>query len=78
MQPGTEIVAEDGEYIFNQKLNISAKGNKCQPVIIKAKNVGKAVITKGEVLFKNATWLTFEGFTFNTPIKNAYEDSHPN
>lgn len=65
-QPGLQIVVADGHYTFNAKLELELKGNQCQPIVIKAKNRGKAVISKGDILFKNASWVTFQGFTINT------------
>ncbi|CAM3132565.1 chondroitinase-B domain-containing protein [Vibrio rarus] len=73
-KPGTQIIVDDGHYTFNKKLDIRVKGNQCKPIVIKAKNSGKAIIEKGDILFNKTSWITFEGFSINT-ITN--KNNHP-
>jgi len=75
--PGTVIEVADGDYSFdNTPLYISLKGSKEQPVIIRAKNRGKAVFT-GEysMLLENCSFVTVEGFILhNRALKHALPD----
>lgn len=65
-QAGTEILIDDGQYHFEKSLTISLNGNKCQPIIIKAKNLGKVIISRGDIAIKNSSWLTLEGISIKT------------
>lgn len=73
-KPGTIIEIADGDYSFdNSPLHIELQGNKESPIIIRAKNRGKALFT-GEysMLLKNCAYVTVEGFVLhNRALKHA-------
>ncbi|MCK4465024.1 MAG: hypothetical protein KAU83_04870, partial [Bacteroidales bacterium] len=73
-KPGTIIEVADGDYAFeNSPLTIRLRATEKAPIIIRAKNRGKAVFT-GEyaVLLEECSYVTVEGFTFhNRALKHA-------
>ncbi len=75
--PGTVIEVADGDYSFDDTpLHIRLKGSKEQPVVIRAKNRGKAVFT-GEysMLLEDCSFVTVEGFVLhNRALKHALPD----
>jgi len=70
-KPGTEIVLAAGEYALQSDLNVSARGSEAEPVVIRAAQVGKTLITKGAISFNDASWVTLEGITIKTTPKDG-------
>lgn len=64
-KPGVQIIAEDGQFEFYQPVILEIKGTKKNPIVIKARNRGKASITGQTIfIFKNSEFVTIEGFVF--------------
>ncbi|MBT4482736.1 MAG: hypothetical protein HOC71_03555 [Candidatus Latescibacteria bacterium] len=80
-KPGAVIEVADGDYKFDDSpLHISLKATNEEPILIRAKNLGKARFT-GEyaMLIEESSYITIEGFTFNNrALKNAVKDALPN
>lgn len=74
MAPGDIIELQDGVYSGNG-LTVSRSGCNERPIIIKAKNKGKAKI-EGKLYFtlRNVEYLTFEGLNFNLePVSSIFK-----
>ena len=75
--PGTVIEVADGDYAFDDgPLYIHLEGTKELPILLRAKNRGKARFT-GEyaMLLEKCSYVTVEGFTFhNRALKHAVPD----
>lgn len=75
--PGTVIEVADGDYSFDDSpLHIILQGSKQHPVVIRAKNRGKALFT-GEysMLLEDCSFVTIEGFALhNRALKHALPD----
>ncbi|ORX95839.1 pectin lyase-like protein [Basidiobolus meristosporus CBS 931.73] len=61
--PGSCFILNDGDYSAITAIR-NAKGTQAAPIVIRAKNVGKAVLTKTFTLRDNA-YVVLDGFTFN-------------
>jgi len=66
MNPGDIVLLEDGDYSGNG-LSITRSGCDLHPIMIKAKNQGKAnILGKLYFTFKGVEYITIEGLNFNT------------
>jgi len=61
-QAGDCIVLADGSYTFP---NIGAKGTEAAPIVVKAANLLKAVVSMGDLSLQGAAYLVVQGLTFN-------------
>jgi hypothetical protein len=62
---GDTVELADGTYDFNTYLNVTVSGTPAQPILIKAKNTGKAIlINKSYFDLKGVSYVTIQGFDF--------------
>ncbi|GIP23723.1 polysaccharide lyase 6 family protein [Paenibacillus sp. J22TS3] len=75
-KPGQTIVLANGSYTAKEFELINVKGTENQPVLIKAANLGKAVITgKTSFEIRNSSYVTIEGLKFtNSASKGVLLD----
>ncbi len=70
--PGTHIIVEDGTYPLASLKTIEVKGTKSSPVVIKARNRNKVIITgPASLVLRNSSFITVEGFIFENESSNA-------
>jgi len=74
VQPGIHIILPDGEYNLEGDLNISRQGTKDKPIVIRAKNRGKAkVIGESHFILTAAEHVIIEGLNFESTNGPAIE-----
>ncbi|KAK9761776.1 hypothetical protein K7432_013079 [Basidiobolus ranarum] len=61
--PGSCFILNDGDYSAIGDIR-NAKGTQAAPIVIRAKNTGKAVLTK-VFKFRDNAYVVLDGFTFN-------------
>lgn len=67
LAPGDTVELADGTYDLNAYLNAAVSGTAEQPILIKAKNTGKAIfINKSYFDLKNVNYITIQGFDFKS------------
>ncbi|MFZ4620322.1 MAG: polysaccharide lyase 6 family protein [Bacteroidota bacterium] len=70
--PGTSIIVENGTYSLTALETIEVKGTKNTPVLIKARNRNKVIITgPASLVLRNSSFITVEGFIFENENSNA-------
>ena len=74
--PGTIIEVADGDYAFDKKpLYINLEGTKDSPILLRAKNRGKARFTdEYAILLEKCSYVTIEGFTFHNRASPAFQN----
>ncbi|KAK9761775.1 hypothetical protein K7432_013078 [Basidiobolus ranarum] len=63
--PGSCFILNDGDYSAIGDIR-NAKGTRDAPIVIRAKNIGKAVLTQ-IMSFRDNAYVVLDGFTFNGP-----------
>ncbi len=70
LAPGDVVVFKNGTY-DSQKINFKAEGAQGNPVTLKAETPGKVVFTGTSSIRISGKFISFEGFWFRDPVKDA-------
>ncbi len=74
LAPGDTVELADGTYDLNAYLNAAVSGTAELPILIKAKNTGKAIfINKSYFDLKNVNYITIQGFDFKSADGTAFK-----